>query len=59
MSLTHMFRLYDDATDGVTIEQATEEGWECTAIDGKWCRKPFLNRIVHQFSFRTSYFRFS
>lgn len=38
------FRLYDDAKDGPTIQQALEEGWECTGIDGKWCRKPFLNR---------------
>ena len=38
------FRLYDEATDGPTIQQALEEGWECTGIDGKWCRKPFLNR---------------
>ena len=38
------FRLYDDATDGPTIQQALDEGWECTGIDGKWCRKPFLNR---------------
>ena len=33
------FRLY-----GNFIDQALEEGWECTGIDGKWCRKPFLNR---------------
>ena len=33
------FRLYGDL-----IDQAIEEGWECTGIDGKWCRKPFLNR---------------
>ena len=39
------FRLYDDAVDGPTIQQALEEGWECTGIDGKWCRKPFLNRF--------------
>ena len=38
------FRLYDEATDGPTIQQALDEGWECTGIDGKWCRKPFLNR---------------
>ena len=39
------FRLYDDAKDGPTIQQALDEGWECTGIDGKWCRKPFLNRL--------------
>ena len=38
------FRLYDEASDGPNIQQALEEGWECTGIDGKWCRKPFLNR---------------
>ena len=40
------FRLYDNAQDGPTIDQAIEEGWECTGIDGNWCRKPFLNRYT-------------
>ena len=39
------FRLSDDEeTSPVTIERAIEEGWECTGVQGKWCRKPFLPR---------------
>ena len=40
------FRLYDEAPNGLTVERALEEGWECTGIDGNWCRKPFLNRYT-------------
>jgi hypothetical protein len=39
------FRLSDQpGPNGITIDQAIEEGWECTGVQGKWCRKPFLPR---------------
>ena len=28
----------------LTIDSALEEGWACTGVQGKWCRKPFLPR---------------
>ena len=39
------FRLSDTpGPNGITIDKAIEEGWECTGISGKWCRKPFIPR---------------
>ena len=38
------FRLYDQSEP--SIQQALDEGWECTGVQGKWCRKPFLNRYT-------------
>ena len=45
------FRLYDSATDGMvtTVQQAHDEGWECTGIAGNWCRKAYLNRKMSKF----------
>jgi hypothetical protein len=41
------FRLSDaEGPDGITIEKALELGWECTGVEGNWCRKPFLPRYV-------------
>ena len=39
------FRLSDEpGPNGITIDKAIEDGWECTGVQGKWCRKPFLPR---------------
>jgi hypothetical protein len=39
------FRLSDTpGPNGITIAKAIEDGWECTGVQGKWCRKPFLPR---------------
>ena len=40
------FRLSDTpgGLNGLTIDSALEKGWECTGIQGNWCRKPFLPR---------------
>ena len=37
------FRLSDaEGPDGITIEKALELGWECTGVEGNWCRKPVI-----------------
>ena len=28
----------------LTIDSAIDEGWACTGVQGKWCRKPFIPR---------------
>ena len=39
------FRLSDtEGPNGITIDKAIEDGWECTGVQGKWCRKPYLPR---------------
>ena len=39
------FRLSDTpGPNGITIAKAIEDGWECTGVQGKWCRKPFIPR---------------
>ena len=40
------FRLSDTAGGDfdLTIDTAIDEGWACTGVQGKWCRKPFLPR---------------
>ena len=39
------FRLSDTpGPKNITISKAIEEGWECTGVQGKWCRKPYLPR---------------
>lgn len=40
------FRLSDipGGKYNITIDSAIDEGWECTGVSGKWCRKPFLPR---------------
>ena len=45
------FRLYDDVSSGISIQEALDEGWECTGVQGNWCRKPFLNRKVLKLNF--------
>ena len=42
------FRLSDNVPgpNGLTIDSALEAGWECTGVQGKWCRKPFLPLAV-------------
>lgn len=38
------FTLWDEESsdNALTIQRAEEEGWECSAVQGGWCRKPFL-----------------
>jgi len=39
------FRLSDTpGPNGITIDSALDNGWECTGVQGNWCRKPFLPR---------------
>ena len=41
------FRFSDAAPGGrfnLTIDNALDEGWACTGVQGKWCRKPYLPR---------------
>ena len=39
------FRLSDTpGPNEITITSALAAGWECTGVEGKWCRKPFLPR---------------
>lgn len=41
------FRLSDTpGPNGLTIESAIDLGWECTGVQGNWCRKPSLPRHV-------------
>ena len=40
------FHLSDTAGGNfsLTTDTAIEEGWQCTGVQGKWCRKPYLPR---------------